>query len=456
LYIAEQDRNQIRKITPLGIVTAVTPSEEFGYIDGPASSARFANPQGVVVDSSGNLFVADRNNHCIRKISVTGDVTTFAGGIGNPAVFSDGSATVATFNKPLGIAIDASDDLYVADQGNMRVRKITPNGDVTTFAGPSDFEYLTDVVLDSVGNVYAADMNKHRIYKCQPSGGITTFAGSINNDSGFVNGQGTDARFNKPLGLAVDSNDNIYVADRQNAAIRKITPDGYVTTVAGDTSGYVDGDLTSARFIFPHDIAVLSNGDILVSDDSMVRKISFTVIPTATPTNTLTPTVTPTNTLTPTVTPTNTLTPTVTPTNTLTPTVTPTNTLTPTVTPTITSTGSSPVTNVVFTAYSIPIEVTAPALYYNLSQIGTNNPPLTCYRGTNYDFIINSSSHPFALRVSDGNTSTQISGAYNNDTLNGKSDNEMIMFTPNSSTPSSIVYQCVIHPSMIGTITILD
>jgi sugar lactone lactonase YvrE len=276
LYIAEQDRNQIRKVTPLGVVTAVTPSEQYGYVDGPASSAQFANPQGAVVDSTGNIFVGDRNNHCIRKISVTGDVTTFAGGVGNPAVFSDGPAAVATFNKPHGMAIDASNNLYVADQGNVRVRKITPSGEVTTFAGPSEFNYLTDVALDSTGNVYTADMTKHRICKCTPSGVVTTLAGSNSDVSGFVDGQGTDARFNRPSGLAVDSNDNIYVADGNNSAIRKITPGGYVTTITGGTGGYVDGDLASAQFSSVYDISVLSNGDILVSDETKVRKITFT------------------------------------------------------------------------------------------------------------------------------------------------------------------------------------
>jgi len=110
----------------------------------------------------------------------------------------------------------------------------------------------------------------------------------------------------------------------------------------------------------------------------------------------------------------------------------------------------------VFVSHSIPITITTSGFSYNLYQIGTNNPSLSCYRGTNYDFIVNTSSHPFALRASSGDTSTTIEGAYNNNPLNGKANGEVIMFTPNASTPSTLVYQCVLHPSMIGTITILD
>jgi len=110
----------------------------------------------------------------------------------------------------------------------------------------------------------------------------------------------------------------------------------------------------------------------------------------------------------------------------------------------------------VFVSHSIPFEITAPGFYYNFSQTNTSNPSLTCYRETNYDFITKLSSHPFALRLVPGDTVTQIEGTYNNDPLNGKLNNEIIMFTPNSSTPSSIVYQCTVHPMMSGTITIMD
>jgi hypothetical protein len=110
----------------------------------------------------------------------------------------------------------------------------------------------------------------------------------------------------------------------------------------------------------------------------------------------------------------------------------------------------------VFVAHSVPFNITTSGFSYNIDQIGTSNPSLTCYRETNYDFIINTSSHPLALREDSLNTTSEISGTYNNDILNGKSGGKVIMFTPNSLTPSLIIYQCTVHPSMSGTITVLN
>ena len=189
-----------------------------------------------------------------------------------------------------------------------------------------------------------------------------------------------------------------------------------------------------------------------------------TVTPTKPETPTPTPTITPTESETPTPTPTISVTPTITPTESETPTPTPTPTIsvtptvTPTPTPTITLTPSptQPALPVVFVSHSIPIEVSTSGLQYNLSQIGTNNPPLTCFRGMNYDFVlVSTASHPFALRASSGDTTTAIDGSYNNDPASGKTGG-IILFTPTSLTPSEIIYQCTIHSAMSATITILD
>jgi hypothetical protein len=165
------------------------------------------------------------------------------------------------------------------------------------------------------------------------------------------------------------------------------------------------------------------------------------------------PTPTPTSTVTRTLTPTPTITKTVTRTVTITPPP-PSSTRTPTPTPTPTPT--LPIVNVQFVSNFIPLEVGGVNFYYNISQMGTNNPPITCYRGMNYDFILNDVlSYPFALRINDGDTINAVDGAYNNDTLNGNNSG-VIMFTPNTFTPSKIIYQCTTNSSMSGIITILD
>ena len=151
---------------------------------------------------------------------------------------------------------------------------------------------------------------------------------------------------------------------------------------------------------------------------------------------------------------TNTPTPSQTSTPGLSPTPTPTNTLTPSITPTITITPTIPL-NVLYSASYIPLEVTNIGMSYNISQIGTGNPSLTCFRGTNYDFIVLTPSHPFTLRISSGDTSSSVDGAYNNNVASGITSGR-VMFTPNSATPNTIYYQCAIHSGMIGTISIKD
>jgi hypothetical protein len=185
-------------------------------------------------------------------------------------------------------------DLYVVDYGSHRIRKITPNGNVTTFAGSSagftnangtsaKFNGPRYIAVDSKGNLYVSDTNSHRIRKITPRGDVTTFAGS---SAGFTNANGTSAKFNGPMGVAVDPNDNLYVADNGNKAIRKITPSGDVTTFAGSgTIGSADGSGTSAQFNGPYGIVVYPNGDLYVADyDNRIRRIYNTNPPDLTPT----------------------------------------------------------------------------------------------------------------------------------------------------------------------------
>ena len=202
-----------------------------GSVDGTGNAASFKQPYGVAVDSSGNVYVGDFGNNKIRKITPAGVVTTLAGS--GTAGSADGLGAAASFNIPFGIAVDGSGNVYVGDAGSFKIRKITPAGLVTTLAGSgssgvadgtgtaASFIMPTGMSVDGGGNVYLGDVGSNKIRKITPSGGVTTLAGT--GGAGAANGMGTAASFNIPWGVAVDSSGNVYVADRDNNLIRKIS-----------------------------------------------------------------------------------------------------------------------------------------------------------------------------------------------------------------------------------------
>jgi sugar lactone lactonase YvrE len=260
------------------IVTTLAGSGNASYADGQAAAASFTNPWGLALDDSGNVFVTDSNSHRIRKITPNGTVTTLAGS-GN-AGYADGQGTAASFNTPAGVAVDAEGNVYVADSASNKIRKVTPSGNVTTLA---NVFFPTSVALDGSGNVYVTKSSHtaglSEVLKITPNGTVTTLAGSGNYDGpAYADGQGTAARFNSFLrGLAVDTSGNIYVADTNNDRIRKITPDGTVTTLAGSGNfGYADGQGTAASFCRPSGLAVDASGNIYVADqlNHRIRKIT--------------------------------------------------------------------------------------------------------------------------------------------------------------------------------------
>lgn len=245
--------------------------------------AKFNNPSDIAVDSNGNIYVADTQNHLIRKIAPNGDVTTLAG---STTGFNDGNGTTAQFNSPRGITVDNQDNIYVVDSNNHSIRKITPTGDVTTFSGISGtigntdgaaniakFNYPESIAIDSQGNLFVADRANNRIRKITSAGIVSTFVGST---SGYADGTGLDTKFNGPYGIDIDQSDNLFVADIFNQRIRKITSDGVVTSYAGSTAGYIDGEADLAKFSYPYKVAVDEVGNVLVSDlsNQKIRMIS--------------------------------------------------------------------------------------------------------------------------------------------------------------------------------------
>ena len=255
-----------------------------GNVDGTGSAARFRFPSGVAADRAGNVYVADKSNNTIRKIRLDGVVTTLAGSAGQIGS-TDGTGSAATFGGPWGVAVDGGGTVEVADLNNHTIWKITPAGEVTTLAGSSGksgsadgtgsaalFHVPTAVAADSTGNLYVADSANFTVRKLTPAGEVTTFAGSAG-ERGGADGTGSEARFGRPTSVAVDGAGNLYVADTDNSTIRKITPDGAVATLAGTAGrfGSADGVGNAAQFASPYGVAVDSAGNVYVSDSANYR-----------------------------------------------------------------------------------------------------------------------------------------------------------------------------------------
>jgi hypothetical protein len=279
IFVAELNNNVIRKITPAGLVSTFAGSGDYGFADGDGNIARFATPTSVAVDSSDNLYVADWDNNVIRKITPNAIVSTLAGSP-TEGGSADGPGPDARFSAPAGVATDSAGNVYVADLGNNTIRKITPENIVSTLAGlagssgsedgmgsAARFNNPNAVAVDSAGNIFVSDGSNSTIRKVTPSGSVTTIAGTAGM-IGTADGNGSAARFNFNWGIAVDSGDNVFVVDSGNYTIRKITPAGVVTTLGGIPAvlGWNDGVGTGVRFNFPVGIAVNASGKIYVAD----------------------------------------------------------------------------------------------------------------------------------------------------------------------------------------------
>jgi len=293
VYSADFDDGQILKITRAGVISTVAggDTEGFGGDGGPAANARLYNPQGVAVDNAGNLYIADTGNERIRKVTTAGIISTVAGGGNAGDAGNGGPAITAQINSPRGLGLDNSGNLYVADSGNNRIRKVTSAGVIETVAGNGSAGYSGDggpamraqlsnpfgVALDSAGNLYIADDGNNRIRKVARAGVISTVAGADTRALGDA-GPATGAQLVLPGGVALDSTGNLYIADSANDRIRKVTPAGVIRTVAGGgTQGLGDGGpATSAQLNSPLAVAVDGDGNLYIADtgNSRIRKVT--------------------------------------------------------------------------------------------------------------------------------------------------------------------------------------
>ncbi len=243
-----------------------------GYTDGSISSALFYDPQGMATDAAGNIYVADCGNHLIRKITAEGIVSTYAGnGIRG---YKDGAALSAEFTFPFKIAIDPSGNLYVSEN-SLAIRKISTSGMVTSI-GTGCFSIAPKgLAVDKKGDLFVVDKFHNYILKITTTGSVTTFAGS--GVIGSQNGAGPSATFNRPEGVVLDKAGNLYVADAGNNLVRKITTAGVVTTYAGSGSiGATDGMAPSATFSNPFELTFDNANNLYVVDrtNNKVRKIT--------------------------------------------------------------------------------------------------------------------------------------------------------------------------------------
>lgn len=235
IFVTDFQNNYIYKINTNGTKSIYAGNGSAGSANGMATAASFNNPGGIAIDALGNLFLADQQNNKIREITPAGVVTTFAGN-GNAGA-NDGIGLAASFNNPDGLVVDKQGNVYVADTKNNLIRKITPAGVVTTFAGSgspgntdgtgiaASFNYPTSVAIDASGNLYVADYKNNLIRKITPNGVVTTLAGT--GSAGNINGVGASASFNAPLGLVVDTFGNMYISDAGNYLVRIIILTGY-------------------------------------------------------------------------------------------------------------------------------------------------------------------------------------------------------------------------------------
>jgi len=257
------------------------------YSDGIGILASFDKPTSIVSNSSGDIFIADMENNVIRKITSGGSVSTYAGNGNWAHDREEGLKTEVGFARPKLLAFNSAGEMFVFEDGRQRISKIDTSGNVSKVIGEgygdqngskteTQFGHIQGMAFDSAGNLFVSDQGKIRKITFDPGSGDASSEAFVGNgDWGYVDGTGSDTSFREPAGIVIDASDNLYVADRHNHRIRKITQSGVVSTYAGDGHGYQDGSLLSSRFSNPTGLDIDSNGDIYVTttDDNRIRKI---------------------------------------------------------------------------------------------------------------------------------------------------------------------------------------
>lgn len=293
IFVADQADNRIRKISRAGEVSTVAGAIPSGYADGNSTEARFNVPSGITVDSEGNIYVSDLNNHSIRKISQTGNVVTIAGS--QKAGRADGQGTEAQFKNPAGICMDSMGFLYVADRGNNLIRKISPQGFVSTLAGSGQagfadgkgkmarFNAPAGITVDQSGFVYVADQVNNRIRKISPTGEVSTLAG--NGEFGNRNGEANQAAFKYPTSVAIDAAENLYVSDQLNHSIRKISKSGKVSTIRISSKPDNINKVKALSLKNPAGLCFNKDGNLILADyhNHNIKEINFNPILFGTP-----------------------------------------------------------------------------------------------------------------------------------------------------------------------------
>jgi uncharacterized protein (TIGR03437 family) len=305
LYIADKNNNRIRAVSPDGHITTIAGNgfPGFGGDSGAARDAALNGPEGVALDASGNIYIADTQNYRVRRVAVDGTIATVAG-VGNGNVFGDnGNATAAGLVLPTSVAVDRLGNLYIADFGNSRIRVVSPAGTISTAVGSSkgiplaDLENAVSVVLngptgvavDFAGNIYFTEgsigtgtglaQGDFRIWKVSPEIVLTVFAGTGDASYSGDGAASASAQLNNPTALALDAEGNLYIADARNHRVRRVTPGGVITTVAGNGNPGFSGDggpAAKAQLSSPQGVAVDAAGYIVIADtgNSRIRKVA--------------------------------------------------------------------------------------------------------------------------------------------------------------------------------------